>query len=132
VAVVYRTRDRVLGGTLSTRVGGYWSLQVIAHDPECDHLSLGSLALMRTIEFAIGYGAVSFHLLWGRNSYKDRFGGQFVPLTDAHVYRNNVAAWLAWETIVSICRLRALGRWRRFRRLVNKTAILRSVGVGPP
>jgi hypothetical protein len=131
VAFVYRTTDRVLGGTVNTRVGRNWSLQLIAHDPACDHLSLGSLALMRTIEFAIGSGATSFHLLWGRNAYKDRFGGRPVPLTDLHVYRSRAAAVLAWDAIVENYRTHANGLWRSFRRRVNKTAILRALGQGP-
>jgi CelD/BcsL family acetyltransferase involved in cellulose biosynthesis len=132
VAVVYRTSDRVLGGTVNTRIGRHWSLQLIAHDPECDHLSLGSLALMRTIEFAIGSGATSFHLLWGRNAYKDRFGGRLVPLTDLHVYRSRAAALLAWNANVQRSRARVTRLWRSFRRHVNKTTILRALGTGPP
>jgi hypothetical protein len=71
VACVARDSDgRILGGTLCTRVGDGLSLQVIAHDPAFNHVRLGLLCLLKSIEAGIAAGATVFHFLWGESDYR--------------------------------------------------------------
>jgi hypothetical protein len=117
VVCVYRTGARILAGTIGTRVGHGWSLEVTAHDCDFDHLSLGFLCLFRTVETAIRSRATTVNFLWGDNPYKLRFGAQPIPLCDRHFYRNRIAWLSAFDVIVPALResarrrVRAVKRW---------------------
>jgi CelD/BcsL family acetyltransferase involved in cellulose biosynthesis len=95
VACVAREGGEVLGGTLCTRVGSGWSLQVIAHDPRFNQVRLGLLCLLRTIEAAIASGAGKFHFLWGEAEYKALFGARMRPLWTHCYYRSSIGRVLA-------------------------------------
>jgi hypothetical protein len=95
VACVARDGDRILGGTLCTRIGSGWSLQVIAHDPQFNHVRLGLLCLLKSIETAIGADATSFHFLWGPADYKTLFGATERPLLARRYYRSKFRRLLA-------------------------------------
>lgn len=89
IAFVARAEDgTVLGGTLCTHVGTGFALQVIAHDPKFNHVRLGLLCLLKSIETAIASGASVFHFLWGSSDYKVLFGARAAPLVSYRYYRH--------------------------------------------
>jgi Acetyltransferase (GNAT) domain len=89
IACVARDKDgKILGGTLCTRVGNGLSLQVIAHDPAFNHVRLGLLCLLKSIETGIASGATVFHFLWGDSQYKALFGAHAAPLLSYRYYRS--------------------------------------------
>lgn len=89
IACVARDRDgKILGGTLCTSVGNGLSLHVIAHDPVFNHVRLGLLCLLKSIETGIASGATVFHLLWGDSQYKALFGAHAAPLLSYRYYRS--------------------------------------------
>ncbi len=89
VACVARDKDgTILGGALCTHVGNGFALQVIAHDPRFNHVRLGLLCLLRSIETAIDTGATVFHFLWGESDYKALFGARAAPLWSYRYYRS--------------------------------------------
>ena len=96
VACIARGRDgKILGGTLCTRVGNGLSLHVIAHDPAFNHVRLGLLCLLKSIESGIASGAVVFHFLWGDSQYKALFGARAAPLLSCRYYRSRIQQFLA-------------------------------------
>jgi Acetyltransferase (GNAT) domain len=89
IACIARDRDgKILGGTLCTRVGNGLSLQTIAHDPAFNHVRLGLLCLLKSIETGIASGATVFHFLWGDSQYKSLFGAHTAPLLSCRYYRS--------------------------------------------
>jgi hypothetical protein len=96
VACIARDRDgKILGGTLCTRVGNGLSLHVIAHDPAFNHVRLGLLCLLKSIETGIASRAVVFHFLWGDSQYKALFGARAAPLLSCRYYRSWIQQLLA-------------------------------------
>ena len=95
IAVVIRDEDRVLAGVLCTRIHSGWSLHVISHDPEFNHLRLGLLCLLRVIEQAIECRAYRFHFLWGESDYKKLFGARRHDLYSLRCYRTSLAKWFS-------------------------------------
>ena len=98
VACIARAPDgKILGGTLCTRVGDGLSLQVIAHDPQFNHVRLGLLCLLKSIETGIAAGARTFHFLWGESEYKALFGAHAAPLLSCRYYRSWLHYWLSFD-----------------------------------
>jgi hypothetical protein len=90
---------RIVAGTLCTRVGSGWTLHVIAHDPKFNHVRLGLLCLLKSVEEAIGSGATRFNFLWGASDYKILFGGKIRTLRARRYYRNMNSQLLAFADI---------------------------------
>lgn len=88
VACIAADGVRVVGGTLCTRVGNGWTLHVIAHDPQYNHVRLGLLCLLKTIAEAIEGGTRRFNFLWGASDYKVLFGGKISVLRSRRYYRS--------------------------------------------
>ena len=78
--VSLRYKNSIVAATLSLLHGREAYMIVIAHDPQYDRLSLGSVCLWKTIEHVIGLGHTTFHLMWGESFYKEQFGGRREPL----------------------------------------------------
>jgi CelD/BcsL family acetyltransferase involved in cellulose biosynthesis len=96
IACIARDADgRVLGGTLCTRVGSGRTLQVIAHDPAFNHVRLGLLCLLKSVETGIDTGATVFHFLWGDSQYKALFGARAAQLLSLRYYRSWIHQFLA-------------------------------------
>jgi hypothetical protein len=96
IACVARGKDgKILAGTLCTRVGNGLSLQTIAHDPVFNHVRLGLLCLLKSIETGIASGATVFHFLWGDSQYKALFGARAAPLLSHRYYRSWIHRFLA-------------------------------------
>jgi hypothetical protein len=116
VACVATDGLTVVAGTLCTRVGNGWTLHVIAHDPKFNHLRLGLLCLLRTVEEAIGSGAARFNFLWGASDYKLLFGCEVSVLQARRYYRSVRSQLLAFGDLRD-CALqsvrRRLSQWRR-------------------
>jgi hypothetical protein len=89
---------------------------VIAHDPKFNHVRLGLLCLLRTVEQAIASGAARFNLLWGVGDYKLLFGGTVVALRARRYYRSvaaQVRALADMRDCAAQCARRGLSRLRR-------------------
>ncbi|HVW70111.1 MAG TPA: GNAT family N-acetyltransferase [Steroidobacteraceae bacterium] len=89
----------VLGGTLCSSVGLGWTLHVIAHDPKYNHVRLGLLCLLKSIEEAIHGGAQRFNFLWGASDYKLLFGGKPRRLRTRRYYRSWLDQALAFDDL---------------------------------
>lgn len=87
--------SKVVAGTLCSRIGVGWTLHVIAHDPRFNHLRLGLLCLLRSVEEAIAASATRFNFLWGASDYKTLFGAQIRPLHARRYYRSRLGRLLA-------------------------------------
>jgi hypothetical protein len=109
-ACIAANGSTIVGGTLCTQVGDGWTLHVIAHDPSFNHVRLGLLCLLKTVEEAIGNGASRFNFLWGMGEYKLLFGGNVATLRARRYYRHFGARLLALDDLRS-CVLQSL-RWR--------------------
>jgi len=111
--------SRIVAGTLCTRVGSGWTLHVIAHDPKFNHVRLGLLCLLKTVEEAIGSGATRFNFLWGASDYKVLFGGKISTLRARRYYRNMNSQLLAFadhrDRAIQTLK-RRLSAWRRAHR----------------
>lgn len=118
VACVAMDGSTVVAGTLCTQVGSGWTLHVIAHDPKYNHVRLGLLCLLKTIEEGIGCGAQRFNFLWGASDYKVLFGGKISVLQARRYYRNVTSRRLAFcdirDSAIQSVR-RRLSSWRRAR-----------------
>jgi hypothetical protein len=113
VACIARAGDgKILGGTLCTRVGNGLSLQVIAHDPQFNHVRLGLLCLLKSIEAGIAGSATVFHFLWGDSEYKALFGAHAVPLLSCRYYRS----WPHYLFALDDCREQVMRRTGRYAR----------------
>lgn len=100
VACVARDKEgRILGGTLCTHVGNGVSLQIIAHDPRFNHVRLGLLCLLKSIETGIAAGVTVFHFLWGDSDYKALFGARAAPLMSCRYYRSWAYRMLALDDV---------------------------------
>jgi len=111
VACIAHAEDgRILGGTLCTRVGDGLSLQVIAHDPQFNHVRLGLLCLLKSIETGIAAGANVFHFLWGDSEYKALFGARAAPLLSYRYYRS----WLHYVFSLDDWREQTMQSTRRY------------------
>jgi hypothetical protein len=119
VACIATEGSTIVAGTLCTQVGNGWTLHVIAHDPRFNHVRLGLLCLLKTVEEAIGSGAVRFNFLWGASDYKVLFGGKVVALRARRYYRHAGSKLLAFDDLrdyaIQVIR-RRLSLWRRARR----------------
>jgi hypothetical protein len=115
VACIAADGSEVVAGTLCTRVGHGWTLHVIAHDPRFNHLRLGLLCLLKTMEQAIGAGGTRFNFLWGSSDYKLLFGGKVSALQARRYYRTVGNQLLAFGDIRD-CAIqtvrRRLSKWR--------------------
>lgn len=119
VGCVATDGSKAVAGTLCTRVGSGWTLHVIAHDPKFNHVRLGLLCLLRTVEEAIGGGAVRFNFLWGASDYKVLFGGKISALRARRYYRNMSSQLLSLTDIRDFALQslrRQLSTWKRARR----------------
>jgi hypothetical protein len=113
VACIARDKDgRILGGTLCTHVGNGLSLQVIAHDPGFNHVRLGLLCLLKSIETGIASGVSVFHFLWGDSDYKVLFGAHAEPLLSCRYYRS----WLDYCFALRDSRAQLLQTAKRYAR----------------
>jgi hypothetical protein len=119
VGCIARDGSRIVAGTLCTRVGTGWTLHVIAHDPRFNHVRLGLLCLLKTVEEAIGSGAPRFNFLWGASDYKVLFGGKISTLRARRYYRDRSSQLLAFadmrDCVIHSLR-RRLSTWRANRR----------------
>jgi hypothetical protein len=116
IACIATDGATIVGGTLCTQVAGGWTLHVIAHDPKFNHVRLGLLCLLRTVEQAIASGAARFNLLWGVGDYKLLFGGTVVALRARRYYRSvaaQVRALADMRDCAAQCARRGLSRLRR-------------------
>lgn len=98
-ACVVSDGTKIIAGALCTRVGRGWTLHVIAHDPNYNHVRLGLLCLLRVIAEAIRGGALRFNFLWGASDYKRLFGGEIGVLRARRYYRSARSRWLALHDI---------------------------------
>jgi hypothetical protein len=106
----------IVAATLCTEVGHGWTLHVIAHDPRFNHVRLGLLCLLKTMEAAIDSGARRFNFLWGVGEYKVLFGGELDTLRARRYYRNAGNRLLAigdMRDCVAQSARRRLSLWRR-------------------
>jgi hypothetical protein len=111
--------SKIVAGTLCTHVGNGRTLHVIAHDPRFNHVRLGLLCLLRTVEEAIGSGATRFNFLWGASDYKVLFGGKVSTLRARRYYRDMSSQLLAFADMrdcVTQSLRRRLSTWRRTNR----------------
>jgi Acetyltransferase (GNAT) domain len=99
VACIAADGSTIVGGTLCTTVGNGWTLHVIAHDPRFNHVRLGLLCLLKTVEEAIASGASRFNFLWGMSEYKLLFGGKVATLRARRYYRDFGARLLALDDL---------------------------------
>ncbi len=116
VACVAADGSIIVAGTLCTEVGNGWTLHVIAHEPRFNHVRLGLLCLLRTMEAAIGSGARRFSFLWGVGEYKLLFGGKLGTLRARRYYRSTASRLLAigdMRDCVAQSARRRLSLWRR-------------------
>jgi hypothetical protein len=115
VGCVVVEESKVVAGTLCSRIGAGWTLHVIAHDPRFNHLRLGLLCLLRSVQEAIGSGATRFNFLWGASDYKTLFGARIRPLHARRYYRNSFSQLLSAGDFKEALRhglVRALRRMR--------------------
>ncbi len=106
----------IVAGTLCTEVGNGWTLHVIAHEPRFNHVRLGLLCLLKTMEAAINSGARRFNFLWGVGGYKVLFGGRLGTLRARRYYRNvgsRLRAIGDLRDCVAQSARRGLSLWRR-------------------
>jgi hypothetical protein len=116
VACIATDGAAVVAGALCTEVGSGWTLHVIAHDPQFNHVRLGLLCLLKAVEEAIACGAARFNFLWGLGDYKLLFGGTVSALRARRYYRDSGTRLLALAdmrdfTVQSLRRHVSL--WRR-------------------
>ena len=114
----------IVAGTLCTQVGNGWTLHVIAHDPRFNHVRLGLLCLLKTVEEAIAAGASRFNFLWGIGEYKLLFGGKVATLHARRYYRHWGGRWVALGDLRD-CMLQSwrwrLSSWRRSYRVRTRS-----------
>ena len=100
---------RVCAGVICTRSGANYFMHVIAHDPEYDRYSLGTLCCYLTICECIERSGKEFHFLWGRLEYKYRFLGLQRELDRVAVYRSPAQFMLNGDIALKIA-FRGYGR----------------------
>jgi Acetyltransferase (GNAT) domain len=99
VACIATDGSRIVGGTLCTEVGAGWTLHVIAHDPNYNHVRLGLLCLLESVAEAIRGRARRFNFLWGASDYKLLFGAKIGTLQTRRYYRSLGCQLLALRDI---------------------------------
>ncbi len=82
-----RIQGKVIAGSICYLVGDHQYLEVISHDPAYNRFNVGHICLYHTINHAIATGKSAFHMLWGENEYKYRFGGIKKELYFSSIYR---------------------------------------------
>lgn len=78
----------VCAGAIASRVGANYFLRVLAHDPEYNKYSLGTLCCYLAISDCIMRGAREFHFLWGESDYKYLLSGVRRALDFLAIYRS--------------------------------------------
>lgn len=109
---------RVCAGTINTRFGDNYFLQVLAHDPAHDAYGLGTLCCYLTICECIARQGNAYHFLWGQYEYKYRLLGVQRDLDHVAIYRSRLHMLRALPTASRI----ALDGWKYSARswLLNK------------
>jgi CelD/BcsL family acetyltransferase involved in cellulose biosynthesis len=99
-----RFENEIVAGTLSFLHEREAYLIVLAHDPQFDRLNLGNISLWLTIQYLIRSRYNRYHLMWGRSSYKEQFGGKIHPLFDMLLFRGSsvAALWLAADSLMLV------------------------------
>lgn len=90
VVGVVTINGRVCAGTINTRFGKNYFLQVLAHDPAYDEYGLGTLCCYLTICDCILQRGNAYHFLWGQYEYKYRLLGIQRDLDHIAVYRSRM------------------------------------------
>lgn len=78
-------------GVIVLRIEATDRLLVVAHHPQYDHYSLGTLCCYEAISNAIAKGAGRFNFGWGRFEYKRRLAGRMTELYRFDIFRTRTA-----------------------------------------
>jgi hypothetical protein len=84
---VITLNDRVVAGTIFSKVGEHIYLDMISHDLIYDKYELGTLCLLNTISHCIKIKAKTIHMLYGTPDYKHQFLGKDKEVLDIAVFR---------------------------------------------
>ncbi len=108
----FTINGELAAGVIVLRIGATDTLLVVAHHPQYDRYSLGTLCCYEAIANAIAQGARRFNFGWGRFEYKSRLAGRMTDLYRLDIFRSRVA--LLRDTPLVCQRAWSTGR-RRFK-----------------
>lgn len=85
--------DRILGGSLSLRLGDHYFAHVVAYASPFASYSLGMLCCYLAMQEKIARKAKEAHLSWGRQQYKFKLRGVQRDMANLDIYRSRIAYW---------------------------------------
>ena len=81
--------DKIIGGAINFIVGEHAYLFVIGHNDSYNYYSVGQLVLANTIKYLIEEKKIKhYHLSWGKQDYKFKYGGINHEIYTLQVFRN--------------------------------------------
>lgn len=94
-------KGNIIGGTICSVVGEHAFVHTVAHDDHYQKYSIGQIALIKTIQYAIDNKIKQIHLLWGDFDYKSRLLCKKCDLFTVVKYRKK-AAWQYHKMICAV------------------------------
>lgn len=88
---IIRDGETILAADLVFIVGDQAYFSTHGHHPEYQKHGLGMMGLVHSIETCAERGLSDFHMLWGDGEYKQRVGGERIPLQTIVLRRSNRA-----------------------------------------
>lgn len=87
---VMRVNGELCAGTINTRFGDNYFLQVLAHNPAFNGYGMGTICCFLTICECIARQGHAYHFLWGQYEYKYRLLGIQRDLDHVAIYRSRL------------------------------------------
>lgn len=97
-------KEKIIGGAICSLIGEHVYTHTVAHDNHYQKYSIGQIALMKTIQYAIENKIKYFHLLWGDFDYKTKLQCKKYDLYTVVKYRKK-AAWYYHKMIYAMVSL---------------------------
>jgi hypothetical protein len=125
---VIRIKGQICAGVILYKLGKNYALRTLAHDRTYDQYSIGTTALVLTIQSAAEQQeGGTFFFGWGNEGYKYRLGGRRRELSRLVIYRTPLAVLRNSPLAVSAMRIAASVRARFWLHDVLRKRVVRTM-----